>query len=551
MNIDTLYENFYKRKENTDLINEVIKFLLEENIPKSESFDWSMIPEIPISELGWSDVSTKDGEPVSGPQRKLLEDYLNNIAPEADLTQKLASLSNFLEEGYKTIATEGGSPAEIVAKIMSYLVFYKTLTRVITNFNASSAGFSFESFLATLLGGTQITTGGGTIADFVTGDGNYISLKLYAEKSVEVGGSFADLVDDLTNAEMQNKMDYLVVLKNLAGKEMDKSGTLSFYEFGFTLDNVADIIAASAKHSKLCIILPLVPDKSDPTGYRLALPEDTESIPGRVKVTEQELDEKYREVLKDVLATAADTHEEIAAVPDLLNTVLGHDSLTIAADNSVFFLDKGIRSAIINALVDLYGDQPEVTDIFTTKIRPEGKSRSTQTIIYIAALIQHAEEQAIQLLKKDPEAARKATVARLVPALKKGNLERSVAWYNAQTDPAIQMQALRVSNGYLNNLKFGMGKKLSTRDAPPTNAKALGVIKIGAANIAPMIESVREILNEEVYSIFSSLKELTTSLNEFFATGLKDDKKAQVAIKAADNIEKKTEKSVEKFTPKK
>jgi hypothetical protein len=40
---------------------------------------------------------------------------------------------------------------------------------------------------------------------------------------------------------------------------------------------------------------------------------------------------------------------------------------------------------------------------------------------------------------------------------------------------------------------------------------------------------------------------LSTSLNEYFATGLKDGHKAGEAIAAADNIEQKTVKSVEKF----
>ena len=39
-----------------------------------------MIPNIEVSEIGWSDVSTtEEGEAVSGPQRALLENYLNNI----------------------------------------------------------------------------------------------------------------------------------------------------------------------------------------------------------------------------------------------------------------------------------------------------------------------------------------------------------------------------------------------------------------------------------------------------------------------------------------
>ena len=68
MNIDALVENFYSNvDENEDLMNEVLKFLLVEvdaSTPPTATFDWSMIPDIPVSEIGWSDVSTveEDGE---------------------------------------------------------------------------------------------------------------------------------------------------------------------------------------------------------------------------------------------------------------------------------------------------------------------------------------------------------------------------------------------------------------------------------------------------------------------------------------------------------
>jgi len=545
MDIRALVESSFNQHEEQEvLIREVLQFLLEEKMPSSESFDWSMIPEIPVSEIGWSDVRTEGGAAVAGPQRKLLEDYLNNIVPTGTLQDKLTALATFMKDGYKTISADSATPAATVKNVMSYLVFYKTLTRVITNFNASSAGFSFESFLATLLGGTQIAAGGGTIADFVTGDGNHISLKLYAEKSVEVGGSFADLVDDLTSPEMQHKMDYLVVLKNLKGKDLDQSGTLKFYEFGFNLDNVANIIAASAIHSKACMILPLVPDEGDPTGYRLALPEDTESIPGRTKVTDEELDAAYEERARLALGDV----EQVGDISGFVDDVMAHSAFRVSSDDSL--LRSGSR-AVQNELYNLYGDNPEIIDILNVKVKPAGNGNRRSMAAHIAALMVGSFKGAIQALKKDPEASRKATVARLVPALQEGDLDRSVAWYNAQTDPKVKMQALRVSNGYLNNLKFAMGKTLSTSPQDPTNSREVGELFIGAEFIAPMIEGVRGILNDEVFSIFSSLKALSTNLNEFFATGLQDSKKAEVAITSADNIEKKTAKSVEKFAPEK
>ena len=228
MDIDTMVENHFKKNRDifgfesiAQLIEEVmdsmegvpavVRLLQEEGVtPTSESFDWNAIPELPISELGWSDTRTSDVGGPQGGQRKLLEDYLNKIQG-ANLKDKLKNLNKFMVNP----DLDSKSPGDKIAQILGYLVFYKTLTRVITNFNASSAGFSFESFLAVLTGGEQIATGQETIADYITQEKEYVSLKLYSEGSVEVGGSFQDLVDDLVDDSKQNSMIYLVVLSLL------------------------------------------------------------------------------------------------------------------------------------------------------------------------------------------------------------------------------------------------------------------------------------------------------------------------------------------------
>ena len=105
---------------------------------KGQTITIDVIPSIPVSELGWSDVRTTDrGEQVSGPQRQALVDYLNNIKG-ANLQEKLNSLNKFYSEGLQF--PDNASPATKISKILSYLVFYRTLTSIIQNFNAASAG---------------------------------------------------------------------------------------------------------------------------------------------------------------------------------------------------------------------------------------------------------------------------------------------------------------------------------------------------------------------------------------------------------------------------
>ena len=564
---DQIVENHFKERRDifgfdsiVQLIEEVmqgwggdIKFLGEAKTPTSESFDWTMIPEIPISELGWSQQETRDEGPVAGPQRKVLQDYLDNIVAKGTLEDKLISLSNFMQHGDEKISGTDQSPGAKISAIISYLVFYKTLTRVITNFNASSAGFSFESFLAVLLGGAQIPTGMDTIADFTTGgdegDKEYISLKLYSEKGVEVGGSFADLVDDLTSSEKKYKMKYLVVLKSLSGKGLDQEGTLTFYEFTFDLNNIASALEKTGPESQSCIILPLVADKSAPSGYRLALPKSGQEVPGRTKVSATDINNLYMELATAALAPA----EEI--IPNLAATVLGDPDFQVQDDGKLVFGTSPTFEAVETALLDLYQQDVESDHPLNTAERREGEPRKWTLRRRIAKSLVGAYFQALQRLKKDPEAARKAQVAELVPALESGDVETSVAWYNSlkrdKRGLALRMKALRVSNGYLNNLHFKLGKSLSTGDKEVADMPVTGVgqIQIGAKWILPMIERFRDELNDEVYSIFTSLKLLSTSLNEYFATGLKDGDKAEEAIAAADNIEQKTVKSVEKFGP--
>ena len=263
MNIDTLYENFYKRKESSGLIDEVMKFLLTErdtSHPKSETFTYDMIPTIPISELGWGALKTPEGGgkevPVDPDSRSALSQYLSNIGGGGDIKAKLQELNGFFAGDVQP--TAGGPPAEQLRKTISYLIFYKTLTQIVTNFNASSAGFSFESFLAVLLDaetGKQIPASGAgedtTIADIVLFQGSRpISVKLYKEGSLKVGGSYRQLIKDLT-AEGAPPMEYVAVTKDVSGDGPKATGKLRFYSFNFTLKNVVALLALATKNREL------------------------------------------------------------------------------------------------------------------------------------------------------------------------------------------------------------------------------------------------------------------------------------------------------------
>ena len=58
-----------------------------------------------------------------------------------------------------------------------------------------------------------------------------------------------------------------------------------------------------------------------------------------------------------------------------------------------------------------------------------------------------------------------------------------------------------------------------------------------------MLKEVGKLLNDEIFTVFTSLKTLSDSLNGFFAGGLSDDGQALQAISSAQDIQKKTAES--------
>ncbi len=551
MNIDTLVKSFYSDKDETEsLISEVMKFLLvEKAMPTSESFDWNAIPELPISELGWSDTRTRDtGGPQAG-QRKLLEDYLNQIEGST-LSEKLTNLNEFMANpdlGSK-------SPGDKIAKILGYLVFYKTLTRVITNFNASSAGFSFESFLAVLTGGEQIATGQETIADYITQEGEYVSLKLYNEASVEVGGSFQDLVDDLVDETKNNDMTYLVVLKDLDGDGLDQEGKLNFYEFKLTLDNIANFIAKSSKESKTMMALPL-----DKNGQLISLDapepetEELEEAQQRVRISSEEFVKDFNKTL--AAEVKSQLEKRIEEIPELANVAeLGElvNLIQLGGKNFPSLTGVGVtqaNNAIKNAVKEISTKTPEATKLFKTKISIPGSTARKNLARVIYTDVNNILKRLLQTLKKDPEASRKTGANTLLKSIRvdTGSIKRSIEYYNSlKGQPDLQKKALCSSYGYLGAKKFGVGKSVATGktavDGMPVGD--LGVLEIGASRIVPILEEARGDLNDQVFGIFSNLKILSTQINAYFASGLQDEKAGAAASQASKDIATDTEEVV-------
>jgi hypothetical protein len=550
--LQKILEEEYKKAVNTisfdvDLLINMVSEALEiptiivekTDRPKDVTFTLEMIPEIEVSELGWSDVTTPEGggAPVKGRERELLESYLANILGSEQargletLPQQLAKLSSFYENPTQYLAATESRSAKIQQAI-SLLVFYKTLTKIIANFNASSAGFSFESFLATLLDGVQVPANTGTIADFYAGgtDGVPVSLKLYNEKSVEVGGSFADLVGDLVNDTKDNRMTYLVVMKNLKGGKDDLSGNLTFYQFDFTLDNVMDIIMDTKASSQACIILPLSDEGIS----------DIEA-PARIRITPEDVQQRFvanLDALTDYANLVIQSPYFRYGTDEMLELATTSGTLRTYKD----LRQRANRDNMEQILRDIKGLEQLSDDEMKGLILQIGASLK-QSVSDIQQLRADRKTQIADLLPsfkglRIPKGADRANRAQLSANIGEA-AGASREFYNKKDmDKERKKAALLKTNGYLNELQFSVN-----RSEVYDLAKPMAKLEIGPAAIQQMLDETRDLLNSEVFTIFESLRNLSDNLNGFFATGLADTDKANSAITDAQNIETQTEKA--------
>ena len=509
--------------------------LAEEAPPSAMTLNWNSIPNIPISEIGWSAMETKDGVEVPSAERSQLAQFLSGIERGKDLSAKLEALSNFYKMDESVRASfEGGDMKQNIAKAMSYLVFFKTLTQILTQFNASSAGFSFESFLGVLLGGKQITTGEGTIADLTDETGVPISLKLYKEGNLEVGGSFTDLSRDLRKPEFKNTMQYIAVTKNLSGEGMDQQGTLDWYRFNFNLENLYNIIAKSSRESRKNILLPKVFIATNGESIE-GVPEKAASLPSA-----EEMENEFYQILDDIIKNNIEQINQDAG--GNYDEKRLKQSLDFAKKD-LLFTGNAIR-----------GKSPLRKKEVANSLRAAGfEVVTTASPIYVATMA--ANDALISRYKRDEQKARRQETLNemyFYDGLSEEELlERSKAFYNAAS-PELKIRCLEYAYGYISNGHFNLTQGMVQKITILAGDKAaqlfpegqsqvrIGQLEIGASNIQQVLSGLSGVLNQNIFQIFESLKVLTTNIQGYFAGGLSDDSKAKTAITAAEEIETKT-----------
>ena len=505
-----------------------------------------MIPDIEVSEIGWSDVKTPDNEAeIKGPQRQLLEGYLSNIKGE-DFAARIASVSEFYNNGSTMISEQVGEDrTRRIVQAISYLVFYKTLTKVITNFNASSAGFSFESFLSALVNGFQIPANTGTIADYVdraSGQDIPVSLKLYREGGLEVGGSYTDLINDLVKPKypesINGGMRYVVCTKQLAGEDLGQEGKIDFYQFDFNLENVFDILANSKEKSQQCIMLPRQVVSALMGGQQSGV-DINQMLPGQQNLPgDEELEKLFLDTLDQLIKDNEImlSQQQGEALVQALNYAKRDD---IFRDFVAKKGDEERNMGVVRGRSLLNRDVVKniLNDFDWYQSIRAANGRSARQMLLNA--IGKANAAVIDRLRQSRLAdERKMEISRMVKDGEFLDPQESARQYKMMGREQKRL-ALKNSWGYLTTGHFSLNQKQATAEGPPTNTKFVGSIMIGRALVGRVVDSVRDILNEEVTEIFQSLKILSDSLNTFFAGGLEDDSLAKAATDNAHNISSK------------
>jgi len=479
------------------------------------------LPIFRLSEKMWGKEGTED--------RAIIENIMSKIIAKGNtLKDKIRLLSNFIQSPPQT---------DDISEILSHIVFLDTLTNIMVHFNASAAGFTFEGFLAALLGGMQIpATGAGGVQDLIDNDKMPISLKLLTgeggEGKAAVEGSYKDLCDHFIDpgglrqdeesghylggtAGAEGHMTYVIALKSFQESkaeealEGEEAQVINFYQFDFNAHNFLDSMRSNPNNMKL-----------------LLLPEDLADNP---------------------VDDAPTTHVE-AGEEDLLNIFNREDFDALLAP------DK--KKLII--LINKY-DANTVTDLFSKMdfqdiIDSSGNATGRKELVWkdTRAKFQTPRTDAKRQLPWEPQKGSEKLKAvgpvkhdtYLDVATSIGILEQALA-KNPEKFWGYIARTLGYVQGASGVTQFNIARRYYERKSYDTHGMGfIGGIPVGRAAVNALAQAYVDVLNQEIFDLFERVETLTNQINGYFVGG--DKTKGLAAAETAGEIETGTREYIEK-----
>ncbi len=175
-------------------------------------------------------------------ERKIIQSYVGSASkggtPDQILASLQASFEGLEEEGACDPQTAGNCN---MGKLVSQIQLLNTMSRILTNFGSSEAGFIMEALLSAMFpGGKVVPVGSGTIADFFVKvgetDAGY-SLKTIDEKR-SVEGSVTELVKSITP---EAPMIYYIFAKSKSSVK-EVTDKITVWKFEINYNNVSAVI---------------------------------------------------------------------------------------------------------------------------------------------------------------------------------------------------------------------------------------------------------------------------------------------------------------------
>tara|TARA_R100000234_G_scaffold32180_3_gene18938 strand:+ start:742 stop:2262 length:1521 start_codon:yes stop_codon:yes gene_type:complete len=447
------------------------------------------MPIIRISEKMWGKEGSQD--------REIIQKLLGRIVQYGTtLKDKIDLINDFLTNPPQT---------DDVSEILTNIVLLDTLTNIMVHFNASAAGFTFEGFLSALLSGQQVPAGTAGIQDLIDADDNPISLKLLTEKPGDVHGSYRDLVDHFIDpgaakqdpesgqyvgsAGAEGKMTYVVALKSFrekeAGEKLKGKEYIRFFQFDFTAETFFESLVSNKNNVPL-----------------LLLPKDLNAAPeiGGEMETEQNVDFLSDEQVANLHGTSKKVYNYLVSVYDAsyLNQVLPTIELKPSAGGKkMIIVSKETGEPLKRSDVELPPADPRRKQV--AQRGHEGYRSYAESVNILKAALARNKNEFWTLISKT----------------------------SGYTGAAGETQFIIGANYYKEKGydKDGFGY--------------VGIIYVGRQAVTELAERYADVLNQQIFDLFSKVQNLSEQINAYFVAG--DKSEGIAAANTAGTIKSETE----------